>query len=275
MIATTRRTRACSCPGGFTLLEVLIAIALIGVLLGSMFGFLHELLQSRSRALDYTARQLAAATLIDRIESDLITCVVGDTTLGAGVEGDASRLSILSRGIATHLAGRGIGSGVLGDLQQSEYRFQEGSGLIEGRVAGVGGGARRQTGVDRPPLARPIEDFVSIGPAFKVRFRYHDGDGWSDTFDSLATDGLPAAVEVAVWYHPWPGEPEPEPVDEFGEPESDRLTFDTSGGFDDAAFARRSDLDNFDEPRPDRFRVIVIPDASADDPFAGDEEVGP
>ncbi len=266
MTASTRRTRACSCPGGFTLLEVLIAIALIGALLGSMFGFLHELLQSRSRALDYTARQLAAATLIDRIEGDLTTCIVGDATLGAGVEGDASRLSILSRGIATHLAGRGIGSGVLGDLQQSEYRFQEGSGLIEGRVAGVGGGARRQT-------ARPIEDFVSIGPAFKVRFRYHDGDGWSDTFDSLATDGLPAAVEVAVWYHAWPGEPEPQ--DAVRENESDRLTFDTSGGFDDAAFARRSDLDNFDEPRPDRFRVIVIPDASADDPFAGDEEVGP
>ena len=99
--ANTNRRR----PRGFTLLEVLIAIALVGVLLGSMFAFMHELLQSRSRAMQYTARQLAAATLIDRIESDLAVCIVGDATLGAGIRGDDTQLSILSRGVAAHLAG--------------------------------------------------------------------------------------------------------------------------------------------------------------------------
>ena len=45
---------------GFTLLEVLISIALIMVLLGSMFAFLLDMLASRRRVVDYTARQLAA-----------------------------------------------------------------------------------------------------------------------------------------------------------------------------------------------------------------------
>jgi len=242
----------------------MIAIAMLGALLGSMFAFMHELLRSRSTALDYTARQLAAATLIDCIESDLIACIVGDERLGAGIDGDASRLSILSRGVAAHLAGRGIDGGVLGDLQQAQYRFQDASRLIE---------VRRGTPGDGPDAM--TDDFVAIGPAFKVRFRYHDGDRWSDTFDSLAKNRLPRAVEVAVWYHAWPGEQQTPVSGEVFQAESDRLTFDTTGGFDDAAFARSSDMDSFDEPRPDRFRVIVIPDASADDPFAtGDELAG-
>jgi len=254
---TIRRTGLRNGRHGFTLLEVLLAIAMIGALLGSMFAFMHEFLQSRSRALDYTARQRAAATLIDRVESDLIACIVGDERLGAGIDGDASRLAILSRGVATYLAGGGIDAGVLGDLQQSEYRCQESTRLIEVR-----------RGTPRPGLRSMADDFVSIGPAYKVRFRYHDGDGWSDSFDSLAHNHLPAAVEVAVWYHPWPGDRQtPVSGDALGA-ESDRRTFDTTGGCDDAAFARSSDMDSFDEPRPDRFRVIVIPDASDDDPFA-------
>lgn len=259
-----RRTGIRTGRHGFTLLEVLLSIAMIGALLGSMFAFTHELLRSRSRLLDYTARQLAAATLIDRVESDLIACVVGDAALGAGIDGDASRLAILSRGVAAHLAGRGIDGGVLGDLQHTEYRFQDASRLIEVRRGTPGDGLDAMAG-----------DFAAIGPAYKVRFRYHDGDRWSDTFDSLARNRLPGAVEVAVWYHPWPGEQQVPVSGDAPAAESERLTFDTTGGFDDAAFARSSDVDSFDEPRPDRFRVIVIPDASADDPFAtGDDLAG-
>jgi prepilin-type N-terminal cleavage/methylation domain-containing protein len=234
---------------GFTLLEVLVAIALISMLLGSLFAFLHDLLQSRSRALDYTAHQLAAATLIGRVEAELASCIVGDDTSGPGVKGDAASLSILSRGVAVHLAEDGLESGVLGDLQQSEYRFVDEAGEIE---------VRRMT-----PWAQPAPDFVSIGPVYRLRFRFHDGTAWSDSFDSLAEGRLPQAVEVAVWYHRWPGEQETQP-----EALAERLTFDTTGGFDDAAFAQQSDIELFDEPRPDRFRVIVIPDASSEDPFA-------
>ncbi len=244
---------------GFTLLEVLLSIALVAALLGSMFTFLHELLQSRSRALDYTGRQRAAATLIERVESDLAACLVGDAVNGAGVAGNASRISILSRGVAAHLAERGIDSGVLGDLQKSEYRFDDRSGVIEIRRLKPGS-----------PADTPAVEFVSIGNVFRLRFRYHDGTEWSDSFDSLASNALPAAVEIAVWYEPWPGEQEPSQTTAEAEAASERLTFDTTGGFDDAAYARQSDLEQFQEPRPDRFRVIVTSDASSDDPFATD-----
>ncbi len=240
---------------GFTLIEVLISIALVGMLLGSMFAFMLEMLSTRRRALDYTARQLAAATLIERLERDLATCLVGDRGHGAGIEGDATHLLVLSRSVAAHLAERGPGDpAVLGDLQQTEYRFNEQTGEIE---------ARRTAHPAGPDVAPTVEaGFATLGPAFRLRFRYHDSNRWQDAFDSLAEDRLPTAVEVAVWFDPWPGE---EPLARTAEPQRQRLTFDAGGGFDDAEAARRTDLDLSGEPRPDRFRVILIPDASTED----------
>ena len=224
---------------GFTLLEVLISIALIMVLLGSMFAFLLDMLASRRRVVDYTARQLAAAILIERLEADLRTCLVGDRARGAGIEGDATRLLVMSSSVAVHLAERGPeDSEVFDDRQQTEYRFTEELGEIEAR--------------------RGAEDWASLGHVHKVRFRYHDSTRWRDSYDTLAEERLPVAVEVAVWLDPWPGE-ERAPA-ETDDPQ--RLTFDASGGFDEDEVARRTDLDLFDEPRPDRFRVILIVDAA-------------
>ena len=111
---------------GFTLLEVLIVIGLVSALLGSMFTFMFNMLSSRDRALQYSAQQLAATTLIERVSADLMTCVVGDAEAGSGVEGDTQRLRILTRSVAASLAERGVGDpAVLGDLQITEYHFNE------------------------------------------------------------------------------------------------------------------------------------------------------
>jgi type II secretory pathway pseudopilin PulG len=245
----------------FSLLEVLIAIGLVIALLGSMFAFMFDTLSARKRALEHAGRQLAAVTLIERAELDLMSCVVGDRVYGAGVEGDNTSLRILTRGVAAHLAGRGPDDpAVFGDLQQVEYRFDEDLGQIEARRLPAG-----ERGADTAfaPLG---------GPVYKVRFRYHDSTIWRDSFDSLLQDTLPAAVEIAVWFHPWPGDEQPEAAAtaEPGIPQ--RLTFDATAGFDEGAYARESDLELFDEPEPDRIRVILIPDASADDPYSQQQE---
>lgn len=245
---------------GFTLLEVLLAVALVAALFASMFAIVFNLLDARSRALDHAARRLAAAALIESVERDLMTCLVGDRADGSGLEGEATSLAILSRGVGAYLAERGTDDPrVLGDLQRSEYRFDESTGVIE---------ARRAHDDDSDESWAPIG-----GPVYKVRFRYHDGVAWRDSFDSLAEDRLPEAVEVAVWLRPWPGaperpEPEPGPLASEADQEPMRLTYDATGGFDDRAAALESDLDDFDEPRPDRVRVIAIPDATADDPYS-------
>ena len=99
----------------------------------------------------------------------------------------------------------------------------------------------------------------------RVRFRYHDGTSWTASYDSLRTGRLPAAVEVAVWYDPWPGDDAPAPDAAGREPFDDRF----GDAFDERAFALESDLAPVDDPWPDRVRVIAI-DASP-----GAEETGP
>ncbi len=241
----------------FSLIEVLIAIALVTALLGMMFGFLYDMLSSRRQALEYSARQLAASTLIEQVERDLMSCVVGGGSWGSGVEGDNGRLRILSRGVAISLAPRGPRDpAVLGDLQESEYRFNEQTRQIEARRAPVG-------------VRQPTDtSFVGVGgPVYKVRFRYHDGSAWRDTYDSVAEDRLPTAVEIAVWFEPWPGETPPQRPSEADSPdEPPRLTFDADAGFDEQAYAVASDLDLRDQPKPARIRVIIVPDAAPDEP---------
>ena len=105
--------------------------------------------------------------------------------------------------------------------------------------------------------------FEDLGSTwYRLRFRYHDGNGWKDEFDSLDADQLPVAIEVMVWFNPWPGE---EPMDVFEAPEeSERLTFDDRGGFDEFDAAFETDIAEFaGEPLPDRIRVFLIPDADA------------
>ncbi len=251
---------------GFTLLEVLIVIGLVSALLGSMFTFMFNLLASRDRALQYSAQQLAATTLIERISADLMTCVVGDAEAGSGVQGDTQRLRILTRSVAATLAERGLGDpAVLGDLQITEYTFNESQQQIKASRRSV------QTNTNGRTSEAPVG-----GSIYKVRFRYHDGTSWRDTFDSRSYGQLPLAVEIAIWFDPWPGEePVPSDVfnDELGEP--DRLTFDAIDTFDEREFAEQSDMELYSEPKPDRIRVIVIPDAAAGDDDADGVEMSP
>ena len=245
-------------PNGFTLLEVLIAIALMLALLGSMFAFTFNMLTSRARALEYSQKQLAATTLIERVESDLMTCLVGDRRIGAGVKGDESSLQILSRAVAASLALNGTSDpAVLGDLQQSLYRFRKQTGMVEASRGPVTGSHL------------PSQQYQQVGGAlFKVRFRFHDGNAWLDSFDSNSAGQLPVAVEIAVWFRPWLGEEMPSEENEFVE--DDRLTFDEIDTFDEREYAEISDMDLFSEPKPDRIRVIFIPDADVDEDSNGE-----
>jgi hypothetical protein len=231
-------------------------------LLGAMFGFFWDMLDVRRRVLEETARRRAAQMLIERIDRDLMTAIVGDSTVGAGIAGDATSLRILTRSVPVRLAQRPDGPGEpFADLERSEYTFDASDKQITAAraLATVSSGS--------------IESFPLGGQVSKLRFRFHDGTSWVDSFDSLRADRLPVAVEIAVWFDPWPNEIEEEQPDdavsgmgEEAEPWfAERATFDAEAGFDEREFALASDIEMFDEPRPDRIAVIVIPDAAEPD----------
>jgi prepilin-type N-terminal cleavage/methylation domain-containing protein len=241
---------------GFSLLEVLIALALLTAMMGTMFAFFWEMLSTRERILDFTAENRGAGMLIDRLQRDLQTCVVGDAALGAGVQGDETNLRLLTRSVPVRLVEETEAPGPFCDIETAIYRFTAGSGRIElGRTLAAPGAS--SAGGNLSPIAEGV---------FKVRFRYHDGTMWRSEFDSLEADRLPQAIEVAVWYDPWPSallDMERDAAEAEVSPDDDALDEEPwfDGGFDERAFAEASDDEFNDDPPPDRIRVIIIPDA--------------
>jgi prepilin-type N-terminal cleavage/methylation domain-containing protein len=236
---------------GLTLLEVLIAIALIGGLLAAAFSFLFNLLDSRRATLDILAQHRAANYLIECIEADLFTAIAGDASVGAGVQGDAHSLRILTRDVPARLADRGALSGdAFTDLLRAEYRFT----------------GRRIEFSRAIPTAPPQDDASQFeGAITTVRFRYYDGSRWRDSYDSAQSGALPVAVEVAVWFNQAVGDVDDLPgnlAEDEGLLSGDAfLSDDFEQTFDERAFAMESDLEMEDEPQPDRIRVITLTDA--------------
>jgi hypothetical protein len=293
----SRRLRA------FSLLELMVAIVIITTLVGTMTGFVFDVLRTRD-ALDLiTGRERAAGVLFDTLERDLQTVIATGPDGRSGVRGDASSLRIAVASTPVRLAVPGRGAQALGTVDWLDVRFDAGSRSVRLRRESVRGGdalavpadsaaapdlvdVEPEVGFDEPfadeafggpPDAAPAVDPDAIGGAFfLVEFRYHDGSGWRSSFDSAGA-GLPVAIEISVWFDPWLGA-----LDEAadGAATADDATFDGNPAFDDPdeAFGDPSAFtvaeDGFadaetERPLPDRRRIIAIPDARAGEAAGG------
>jgi prepilin-type N-terminal cleavage/methylation domain-containing protein len=208
---------------GFTLLEMIVAAALILALVVAMGVFLTDALRIRSRVSEEMERSRTAAAVVSAIERAIETTLVDDPTHGPGVVGDATSISVLSAGLSTWRLGTTDRALALEEVDRLTVEFDE-----SGRRLMVGRGGEPLT-----PLPGRIE---------RVRFRYYDGSRWRQTFDSVALGQLPSAVEIALWLRPRMLAEQPVERPEFDVPES--------ADAEDAG------------PPPDRLRVVSIPDAA-------------
>jgi type II secretory pathway component PulJ len=263
----------------FTLMEVLLALALMMMLLGAFYLFLRGAGTSQQVARAAANRQLNARMLCDLVERDLMCCLVGDASSGAGVKGSATELHVLTRAVTTSLATNGYEDRTaLADLEAADFTFHESAKEVSIRRSiqqsfqlPARDGERERS---EPPASSETVDLIE-----RMRFRYFDGSTWQETFDSLAQNRLPVAVEVALWLHPLAG-------DEWAE--ETRLSEDAARadipdeiGADEAMFSRDDERDpgpddempaesEDEEPPPDVVRIVIIPDAQ---PGGADEGV--
>jgi hypothetical protein len=229
-------------------MEVLVAIALIGMLTGSVFSFLWTLMGRRDLLHRRSVETQSMGAFLERLEADVLAGLAGDSAAGPGVAGTETSLKVLTRGVWLP-AGRADRMAAARDLQASEYVFDRGSGVLRGRRWAVEDGGSS-------PALETISEHVQA-----MRLRYFDGKEWRGSFDSLSAGGLPVAIEVAVWMgEPTAGPSEPAAVTKGEEVRADRA--DAGGG------ARALDRSGPvltgapAEPRrePDRLRVIIVPD---------------
>lgn len=217
----------------FTLLEVLLALGLVVLLSGAVYGFLWNLLGQRDRMVQAGSEADAADVIVERLEADLFGSLAGAGGR-AGISGDSSSIRVLSRGVALPTEGE---AGTPGDLLGTEITWDRFAGIVR---------ARRWEGVEPGGEFEPIARGVQ-----RLRLRYFDGRTWKPSFDS--TSRLPAAVEAAIWFGAPPERPE------TASDLAPSAVTDGDGG------AAGSD-DRLGPPptpdrHPDRVRVMVVPDA--------------
>lgn len=224
---------------GFTLLELIVAAMLILALVAAMALFLMDALRIRARVAEATDRARAADVLVSAIGQALETTLVEDPRLGAGIQGDATSLSVLRAGLASWRLGTNDRSRAMEEVDRIHVRFDRGA-----RRIAIGRG-------EMQPSLLP-------GTIDRVRFRYFDGQLWRSEFDSVRVGRLPVAVEVALWLRP--RAERPGPVDR---PEFDSAP-DEEGDGGAAAGEEEGDEPGWaidaDDP-PDRLRIVTIPDA--------------
>jgi len=161
---------------GFTLIEVLVGIAIGAALIGALGVFSLNLADTRARLVALNARVDGAEALFSTLDRALATALVEDASLGPGLAGSSSSLRIVRSAV-------GLGG-------PSEPLFAE-TCVVEVRFS---------------PWARRIE-IVREGRAIELpfdvramRIRYLEERGWSDTCDSGESGVFPVGVEVSVWF---------------------------------------------------------------------------
>jgi len=211
----------------FTLVELLVALTLIALLSAAIGAFTWDLRAQRASLRDASEDRRVAGALFERLEEALATCIAIDRQGEPGLRGTPIELRIVHR--ATGLAADDA-IARLGDQQTAFVRFdEEGERLV--------GGADAE---EPSPISARVE---------RLRLRYHDGESWTDSFDSAEMGHLPAAVEVAVWFAP-PGGPQP--------PETTPVEIEEGGlpiPTPEEAMAQPERV----WPEPDRLRIIAVP----------------
>jgi len=180
----------------FTLLEVLVATALISILAGSLYATLSIAFKARRSILAAVAPVRKADLALGLLGEDLRSAVVPNGRLAGPFIGqdaaddrghDSDSLAFYGTTRSPEAA-EGIG-----DIQKVEL-LCEPSDDGETQVL-----VRRVTAnLLAPVVASPVEEILCRG-VFAFNLRYFDGTDWLDTWDSTTeSSALPVAIEVTL-----------------------------------------------------------------------------
>ncbi|MCK6476745.1 MAG: hypothetical protein L6Q35_07940 [Phycisphaerales bacterium] len=161
----------------FTLVEVVLVLALVIAVLGGVASLSERVMEHRARSRAWMTAQETAELVIGTLDRELATCTAGDEAFGAGVSGNGGRIRVVSRGVL----------GVEGDQIVTELRFDAATRTVTGKRLNAGS-------IDQSEMVR-------IGGGLEaMRLLYRSSEEWVESFDSNQRGSLPAAVQVELWF---------------------------------------------------------------------------
>jgi type II secretory pathway pseudopilin PulG len=203
----TARVSTHETVGGFTLLEVILAVAIASGILFVALVLYHQAAQVRAQILEESDRLSSIRLALDRVASDLRTA---QAVAAAGNEfvGDATSMRFARLALATPMTGLGDATVlnqtdwmriflmttlqtngtqiVVGALNRREEPVRARSVLSESRPLGVTDALVNATN----KAVETLSEYVRF-----VRFRYWNGSGWASSWSNAMP---PAGVEIVL-----------------------------------------------------------------------------
>ncbi len=194
--STTKRSDR-SPARAFTLLEMLVAMAIMAVLAGSLYATLRVAFRARRSATSAVEEVRTVDLALARVQADIASAVVPAGILAGAFVGEPGTDAVGRAADSLLLHGTATGAEATdgtGDIRMVEFTCAESdddTGLVLLR--------RVTTNLLAPTTPEPEEEVLARGVA-AFALRYFDGIDWLDTWDSTTQDNqLPAAVEVTLY----------------------------------------------------------------------------
>lgn len=211
--------------GGFTLLEVVLAVVIATGMLAVVFYFYHQAAELRTQVLREITRVTAARLILERLTSELRTALPG-TDLRSGLWGSSNQLEFV-RLVAPVTSSPGATTNEVAlplspTLKKIQYRLNSSPDETNSAVL-----LRLEEPLISAPESTVTNETTTVAelePAPRgllltrefqfVSFRFWNGTAWQD---SWSADSLPLGIEVKLGVESLPPETMPEdyPYDQF------------------------------------------------------------
>jgi type II secretion system protein J len=180
---------------GFTLLEMLVALALMAILASTLYGSLHVAFMSRRRAEASVAPVRRASTALDLLYGDMAAALPPTGVLAGEFIGTDE---------VSDRTGDDADAVLFYAVIEDAGRINPGISMIEFVLEEDDDGEdyvliRRVTdNLLAPTTQDPVEETLCRN-VLALNVRYFDGSDWLDAWDSTTVDNtLPLAVEVTI-----------------------------------------------------------------------------
>ncbi|GHT17256.1 hypothetical protein FACS1894189_2810 [Planctomycetales bacterium] len=177
---------------GFTLLELLLAMALFVVLLGIVWNIVLLFMRTQIHSTQQTGRSQIIRAVVQLLDDDLRSTIQDPVLLkNSGEAGEVRHFGLIGSPQQLRIDVlqldplSGSSSNQAGNFKAVFYEFQRETGLVRQEI-------NYQSPADAPKNELSIPEIVDC------RFRYFDGKMWQDSWESLTEGGLPVSVEITL-----------------------------------------------------------------------------